>query len=108
MRHPSAVSTAPGVADNLPHRSSARTLANPPNVALRSDWLTETTVAHLPPCLYDFGVRAPELGYVNLDELEPLAAKEGFEIEVDLQFDTNRALSQYAELAKVAGRIDVC
>ena len=56
--------------------------------------------------LCDLGVGSPELGYVDLDELEKLAATEGFEIEVDLHFDTHTRLSQYAELAKLAGRIE--
>jgi hypothetical protein len=56
--------------------------------------------------LCDLGLGQPELGYVSLDELESLAATEGFEIEVDLQFDTHTPLSKYAELAKAAGRIE--
>jgi hypothetical protein len=55
--------------------------------------------------LCDLGLGQPELGYISLDELESLAATEGFEIEVDLQFDTHTPLSQYAKLAKAAGRI---
>jgi hypothetical protein len=58
--------------------------------------------------LIDLGVGTPELGYVSLDELEALAAADGMEIEVDLHFDTTRRLSQYAELAKIAGRIEGC
>ena len=56
--------------------------------------------------LCDLGVGQPELGYVSLDELESIAATDGFEIEVDLQFDTYTPLSKYAELAKAAGRIE--
>lgn len=56
--------------------------------------------------LCDLGVGSPELGYVDLDELEELAAAEGFEIEVDLHFDTHTRLSEYSELAKLAGRIE--
>ena len=56
--------------------------------------------------LCDLGVGSPELGFVNLDELEALAATEGLEIEVDLQFDTTRRLSEWAERAKIAGRIE--
>jgi hypothetical protein len=56
--------------------------------------------------LCDLGLGQPELGYVSLDELESVAATEGFEIEVDLQFDTHTPLSKYAELAKAAGRIE--
>jgi hypothetical protein len=63
----------------------------------------ETNIAY---GLCDLGVGSPELGYVDLDELEKLAATEGFEIEVDLHFDTHIRLSQYAELAKLAGRIE--
>lgn len=55
--------------------------------------------------LVDLGLNSPEIGQVSLDELEALAATEGFEIEVDLQFEAKRTLSQYAELAKAAGRI---
>ena len=56
--------------------------------------------------LCDLGLGQPELGYVDLDELESLAATEGFEIEVDLHFDTKRTLSEFAERAKIAGRIE--
>jgi len=63
----------------------------------------ETDVAY---GLCDLGLGQPELGYVSLDELESLAATEGFEIEVDLDFDTHTPLSKYAELAKAAGRIE--
>jgi hypothetical protein len=56
--------------------------------------------------LCDLGLGQPELGYVDLNELEALAATEGFVIEVDLQFDTHTPLSKYTELAKSAGRIE--
>ena len=55
--------------------------------------------------LVDLGLNSPEIGQVSLDELEALAATEGFEIEVDLHFEAKHTLSQYAELAKAAGRI---
>lgn len=56
--------------------------------------------------LCDLGLGQPELGYVDLNELEALAATDGFEIQVDLEFDTHTPLSKYAELAKTAGRIE--
>ena len=56
--------------------------------------------------LCDLGLGSPELGYLDLDELELLAATEGFQIEVDLHFDTMRRLSEWAERAKIAGRIE--
>ena len=56
--------------------------------------------------LCDLGLGSPELGFVSLDELEAVAATEGFEIEVDLQFDTTRRLSEWAERACTAGRIE--
>ena len=56
--------------------------------------------------LGDLGVGSPELGYIDLDELEAVAAIEGFEIEVDLEFDTMRRLSEWVERARVAGRIE--
>jgi hypothetical protein len=56
--------------------------------------------------LCDLGLGTPELGYVDLDELELLAAIEGFEIEVDLEFDTTHRLSEWAERAKIAGRVE--
>ena len=56
--------------------------------------------------LCDLGLGTPELGYVDLDELKLLAAIEGFEIEVDLEFDTTHRLSEWAERAKIAGRVE--
>lgn len=55
--------------------------------------------------LCDLGLGEPELGYVNLTELKTVRGKLGLPIERDLHFQATRTLSQYAELARQAGRI---
>ncbi len=55
--------------------------------------------------LCDLGMRFPELGYVSLSELASVRNALGLHMERDLHFKANKALSQYAEEARVHQRI---
>ena len=55
--------------------------------------------------LCDLGLGLPELGSVSLSELEAYRSRLGLSIERDLHFVPQHTLSQYADKARVAGRI---
>lgn len=55
--------------------------------------------------LCDLGLGQPELGYASLSELQSVRGPWGLPVERDRQFQADRTLSQYAELARQAGRI---
>lgn len=55
--------------------------------------------------LCDLGMGSPELGYVNLAELQSVKGRLGLGIERDLAFVARFPLSVYAEAARIAGRI---
>ncbi|MDB6076694.1 MAG: transposase [Akkermansiaceae bacterium] len=56
--------------------------------------------------LADFGLGCPELGYVSLDELSRLRGHLGLAMEVDSGFEAEFPLSDYARMARQAGRIE--
>lgn len=55
--------------------------------------------------LCDLGIGCPELGYVSLAELRALRGPKGLPVERDLTFVADKSLSEYAEAARLAGRI---
>ena len=55
--------------------------------------------------LCDLGMGCPELGYVNLTELESVRGKLGLPVERDLHFTARKTISAYAEEARRQGGI---
>lgn len=55
--------------------------------------------------LCDLGLGFPELGYVNLADIEGLRGKMGLPVERDRHFAPDKTLAKYAEEARVAGCI---
>lgn len=55
--------------------------------------------------LCDLGFGSPELGYVSLFELESCRGRFGLPLEVDRYFLARKPLSEYAEDARILGRI---
>jgi len=55
--------------------------------------------------LCDLGMGEPELGYVSLSELQSVRGGLGLPVERDMYFKATKTLSQYAEEARVVGRI---
>lgn len=55
--------------------------------------------------LCDLGMGYPELGYVSLYELQTVKGKMGLPMERDLYFTASKTLSEYANEARNAGRI---
>lgn len=56
--------------------------------------------------LCDLGHGCPELGYVSLSELRALKGPFGLTIERDLHFKGRKPITEYADEARAAGRID--
>jgi hypothetical protein len=54
---------------------------------------------------FDLGLGCPELGYVSLIELRTVRGNLGLPIERDLHFEANKPISDYADEARVRGRI---
>lgn len=55
--------------------------------------------------LCDLGQGFPELGYVSLSEMESYRGVWGTTLERDLGFKPDKTISQYADEARIAGRI---
>lgn len=55
--------------------------------------------------LCDLGMGSPELGYVSLAEITALRGKMGLPVERDMHFKARGTMSEYAQLAREAGRI---
>lgn len=55
--------------------------------------------------LADLGFGCPELGYIDLKELEEIKLPLGLKIERDLHFRATKTLSEYATESSEAGRI---
>lgn len=55
--------------------------------------------------LADLGFGCPELGYIDLKELEEIKLPLGLKIERDLHFRATKTLSEYAKESSEAGRI---
>jgi len=55
--------------------------------------------------LCDLGAGFPELGYVSLSELATVRGKLGLPVERDRHFTATQTLSEYAEEATAAGRV---
>jgi len=55
--------------------------------------------------LCDLGMGSPELGSVLLSELEEIVLPFGLGIERDMHFEANKTLTEYADEARVLGRI---
>lgn len=56
--------------------------------------------------LADLGFGCPELGWISLAELEALQGPWGLKVERDRHFTPTMTISEYAEKARAAGRID--
>ncbi len=56
--------------------------------------------------LCDLGMGFPELGSVRISELAALRGKLGLGVERDLHFIADRTLSEYADIARKAGRVE--
>jgi hypothetical protein len=67
--------------------------------------LTELGLDDIGFGLCDLGFGCPELGYVSMTELRALRGKLGFPVERDEQFDADKTLTAYADLAREHGRI---
>ncbi len=55
--------------------------------------------------LCDLGLGCPELGYISLHELQTVRGRLGLPIERDKWFEPDKTLRQYAEAARLKGRI---
>jgi Protein of unknown function (DUF2958) len=55
--------------------------------------------------LCDLGMGSPEIGYVSLSELQSVRGNLGLPVERDLWFTATKTLSEYADEARSAGRI---
>lgn len=55
--------------------------------------------------LCDLGMGSPELRPVRISEIEALRGKLGLPVERDLYFEADKALSAYADDARVHGRV---
>lgn len=55
--------------------------------------------------LCDLGFGCPELGYVSLSELKSIKGPWGLKIERDRSFKASKTLAEYANEARLAGRI---
>ena len=55
--------------------------------------------------LCDLGHGSAELGYVMLEDLEGLTFQFGLKVERDLWFKADKTLNEYADEARISGRI---
>ena len=55
--------------------------------------------------LCDLGFGTPEIGYVMQSEIESVKGPYGLTIERDIHWQATRPISEYADLARNAGRI---
>lgn len=55
--------------------------------------------------LCDIGFGCAELGSVRISEIESVRGKLGLPVERDRHFEPARSLVEYAEIARIAGRI---
>jgi hypothetical protein len=55
--------------------------------------------------LCDLGFGSPEMGSVSIRELEDFKGRMGLRVERDLYFEARHTLSEYADAARLAGRI---
>lgn len=55
--------------------------------------------------LCDLGHSSPELGYVSLSELAAVRGRFGLPVQIDRHFLARRSISEYAQDARVLGRI---
>lgn len=55
--------------------------------------------------LCDLGMGSPELGYVDLSEIENIRGPFGLRVERDMYFSPEKPISAYAREAEEAGRI---
>lgn len=55
--------------------------------------------------LCDLGMGSPELGYVSLSELASVCGPGGLKVERDWTFKPTMTLAEYADSARVMGRI---
>ena len=74
----------------------------------RATWLLTELDPTEPPRAFglcDLGLGAPEVGYVDLNELARLRGCQRLLVERDRHFVADRPLSAYATAARAAGRI---
>ena len=72
----------------------------------QATWLlTELDERGLAFGLCDCGLGEPELGYVHFRELEAIRGRLGLPVELDLHFEADRPISEYAALAYDRRRI---
>ena len=57
--------------------------------------------------LCDLGLGSPELGYVSLSELAAVRGAFGLPIEKDLHVTFDKTVEEYADAARLTGRIEV-
>lgn len=71
-------------------------------------WLLTELDPHEPDIAFglcDLGLGCPELGYVSLIEIAAVRGHLGLPVERDLYFQPTKTLRQYAEEARLHGRI---
>ena len=56
--------------------------------------------------LADLGFGTPELGYVDIEELASIRTPFGTRVERDLHFKAKKTIAEYAEEARLLGRIN--
>ena len=56
--------------------------------------------------LADLGFGSPEIGYASLKEIQAIKHFSGLKIERDMHFTPKMTLSEYADKAREAGRIE--
>jgi hypothetical protein len=79
------------------------------NPAGAATWLITESDPNDPDCLFglcDLGMGSPELGSVLASELASVRGRFGLPLERDLWFTADKTLSQYADAARNAGRIE--
>jgi hypothetical protein len=73
-----------------------------------ASWLLTELLPHEPTIAFglcDLGLGFPELGYVDLAELEGVRGPLGLPVECDRHFKADRPLSAYADEARQRGAI---
>jgi hypothetical protein len=79
------------------------------NPAGAATWLITESDPDDPDCLFglcDLGMGSPELGSVLASELSSVRGRFGLPLERDLWFSADKPLSQYADEARKAGRLE--
>jgi DUF2958 family protein len=101
-----ATRAAQQAGENEPDHKPVLKIFNPAGAAT---WLITESDPDNPDCLFglcDLGMGSPELGSVLASELSSVRGRFGLPLERDLWFSADKPLSQYADAARKAGRLE--